>query len=189
MISSYHDNDVNQACSPWFFFNGTNCECEDDVNGVVYCNPDMNSTFLLNCYCMTYDNITDNVVLGQCLYNRFNYSKDASLPRSMYHLLPQNVDDLNDAMCKHFNRHGQLCSRCNPGYSIPAHSYSLHCIHCTYRRYDWIKYFVLTLGPLTLFLPRAYAAGLSDWFCLSVRPSVHLLSVHSKIGLSRDLQG
>ena len=42
-------------------------------------------------------------------------------------------------------------------------------------------------------LPRAYAAGLSDWFCLSVRPSVrpsvHLLSVHSKIGLSRDLQG
>ena len=151
MISSYHDNDVNQVCSPWFFFNGTNCECGDDVNRVVYCNPDMNSTFLLNCYCMTYNNITDNVVLGQCLYNRFNYSKDASLPRSMYHLLPQNVDDLNDAMCKHFNRHGQLCSRCNPGYSIPAHSYSLHCIHCTYRRYDWIKYFVLTLGPLTLF--------------------------------------
>ena len=27
---------------------------------------------------------------------------------------------------------------------------------------------------LCSFLPRAYAAGLSDWFCLSVRPSVHL---------------
>ena len=36
------------------------------------------------------------------------------------------------------------------------------------------------------YLPRAYAAGLSDWFCLSV---VCRLSVHSKTGLSRDLQG
>ena len=151
MIRPYHDKDVNQACSPWFFFNGTDCECGNDFNGVVYCNPDMNLTFLLNCYCMTYDNITDKVVLGPCIYNCLNSSKNANLPRNMYHLLPQNVDDLNDVMCKHFNRHGQLCSRCNPGYSIPAYSYSLHCIHCTYSRYDWMKYFVLTLGPLTLF--------------------------------------
>ena len=32
---------------------------------------------------------------------------------------------------------------------------------------------IFSLVPLSL-LPRAYAAGLSDWFCLSVRPSVRL---------------
>ena len=61
LLSSCHNKDVNEVswmCPPWLFFNGTDCECGDDVNGVVYCNPDMNSTFLLNCYCMTYDNIT-----------------------------------------------------------------------------------------------------------------------------------
>ena len=69
-----------------------------------------------------------------------------------YHLLPQNVDDLNDDMCKHFNRHGQLCSRCEQGFYIPAYSYSLHCIRCTYRSYNWIKYIVIALGPQTVFL-------------------------------------
>ena len=139
------------VCPPWSFFNGTACECGNDVNGVVYCNPDMNSTFVLNCYCMTYDNVTDTIVLGVCIYNCFNSSKTAILPRSMYHLLPQNVDDLNDVMCNHFNRRGQLCSRCKQGFFIPAYSYSLHCIRCTYRSYNWIKYIVTALGPLTLF--------------------------------------
>ena len=154
MFSSYRGKDANEVpstCPPWFFFNGTDCECGNDVSGVVYCNPDMNLTFLLDCYCMTYDNITDEIVLGSCIYNCFNSSKNAILPCSMYHLLPQNVDDLNDVMCKHFNRHGQLCSRCNQGCFIPAYSYSLHCIHCTYSRFDWIKYIVFALGPLTLF--------------------------------------
>ena len=140
------------VCPPWYFFNGTACECGNDVNGVVYCNPDMNFTFLLNCYCMTYDNFTDTIVLGMCIYNCFNSRNNtAELPHSEYHLLPQNVDDLNDAMCKHFNRRGQLCSRCKQGFFIPAYSYSLHCIRCTYRSYNSIKYIVIALGPLTLF--------------------------------------
>ena len=151
MFSGKDANEVPSTCPPWFFFNGTDCECGNDVSGVVYCNPDMNLTFLLNCYCMTYDNITDEIVLGSCIYNCFNSSENAVLSRSTYNLLPQSVDDLNDVMCKYFNRSGQLCSRCKQGVFIPAHSYSLHCIHCTYNRYDWIKYIVFALGPLTLF--------------------------------------
>ena len=151
MFSGKDANEMPSTCPPWFFFNGTDCECGNDVNGVVYCNPDMNLTFLLNCYCMTYDNITSEIVLGSCIYNCFDSSENAVLSRSTYDPLPQNVDGLNDAMCKHFNRHGQLCSRCNQGVFIPAYSYSLHCIHCTYSRYDWIKYIVFALGPLTLF--------------------------------------
>ena len=151
MFSGKDANEVPSTCPPWYFFNGTDCECGNDVNGVVYCNPDMNLTFLLNCYCMTYDNITSEIVLGSCIYNCFNGSENAALSRSTYHRLPQSVDDLNDVTCTHFNRHGQLCSRCNQGVFIPAYSYSLHCIHCTYSRYDWIKYIVFALGPLTLF--------------------------------------
>ena len=139
------------VCPLWSFFNGTACECGNDVNGVVYCNPDMNFTFVLNCYCMTYDNVTDTIAVGVCIYTCFNSSKTAILLRSMYHLLPQNVDDLNDDMCKHFNRRGQLCSRCKQGFYIPAYSYSLHCVRCTYRSYNWIKYILVALGPLTLF--------------------------------------
>ena len=36
-----------------------------------------------------------------------------------------------------------------------------------------LHYVILVVDSLLL-LPRAYAAGLSDWFCLSVRPSVRL---------------
>ena len=109
------------VCPLWSFFNGSACECGNDVNGVVYCNPNMNFTFLLNCYCMTYDNFTDTIVLGMCIYNCFNSRNNtAELPHSEYHLLPQNVDDLNDAMCKHFNRRGQLCSRCKQVFFYPS---------------------------------------------------------------------
>ena len=139
------------VCFPWSFFNGTACECGNDVDGVVFCNPDMNFTLLLNCYCMTYDSAANMTVLGSCIYNCFNNSKTEIFPRNMYYLLPQNVDDLNDAMCNYFHRRGQLCSRCEQNYSIPAYSYSLHCIHCTYRSYNWIKYIAIALGPLTVF--------------------------------------
>ena len=138
-------------CPPqWYFYNGSTsrCECGKDLNGLVHCDREMDYTLVLSGYCMTSDN--NVTVVGTCLYNFFNISK-ATPYLSNYHILPLNFT-LNDEMCGHFNREGNLCGKCKENYSLPAYSYELHCIECTYTSYNWAKYIAVAFGPLTLFL-------------------------------------
>ena len=138
-------------CPPqWYFYNESTgcCECGEDLDGLVHCDREMDYTLVLSGYCMTSDN--NMTVVGACLYNFFNISK-ATPYLSNYHILPLNVT-LNDEMCGHFNREGNLCGKCKDNYSSPAYSYELHCIECTYTSYNWAKYIAVAFGPLTLFL-------------------------------------
>ena len=138
-------------CPPqWYFYNGSTgcCECGEDLDGLIHCDQEMDYTLVLNGYCMTSDN--NMTVVGACLYNFFNTNK-ATPFLSNYHILPLDVT-LNDRMCGHFNREGNLCGKCKDNYSSPAYSYELHCIECTYISYNWAKYIAVAFGPLTLFL-------------------------------------
>ena len=56
-----------------------------------------------------------------------------------------------EVMCGTLNRQGTLCSKCKPGYGIPALSVTNNqCVKCT-SRYSWLLYIALELVPLTLF--------------------------------------
>ena len=142
--------DTNSSCPLWFILNGTDCECGHDLGGLVYCEQQTHVSSLLECYCMTYDTDTRETVVGASIYCCFNasYFKPSV---SRYRRLPQSVSELNKEMCKRFNRQGQLCGQCKDGYFPPAYSYDLHCINCTYTRYNWIKFVSFAFGPLTIF--------------------------------------
>ena len=150
----------NLSCPPWSFFNGTDCECGDDLNGLVYCNQQTQVSSLLNCYCMTYDNTTGETVVGASLYCCFNHSYVKS-SESSYRPFQVNTFELNEEMCQQFNRRGRLCGQCKEGSFSPAYHYDIHCKNCTYSRYNWVKYTALAFGPLTVFFLIVIAFSIS----------------------------
>ena len=147
------ENTTDNDCPPWYFYNHSTsvCECGESLNRLVHCDPSLDYVLVLNCYCMTYDNYdSGTIVVGVCPFNAFNITGDSYL--SNYHRLPLNSSELNDAMCGHFNREGQLCGQCKEGYHLPVYSYELQCRNCTYSSYNWAKYILVAFGPLTIFL-------------------------------------
>ena len=118
----------------------TTCECGDTLGGVVKCDSKSFEVQLLQAYCMTSsDNV--NAVVGHC----------ASTFLKLTTNIVNNVSDLNDAMCGHLNRTGQMCGGCKEGHAPPVYSYSLACVECIDYKYNWLKYIAIALLPLTLF--------------------------------------
>ena len=143
--SSISAQSYNVSCPPWFEpFNGT-CKCGDSVDGIVECNELQQESAILECYCMTYNETTETVVVGRCLYNCVKRD-------SRYHQMPKTLEKLNEAMCGDFNRDGQLCGECKANYSPPVYSYDLQCTMCSGGLYSWMKYVAIAFVPLTVFL-------------------------------------
>ena len=97
---------------------------------------------------MTYDESTGTAV-GACMYNCVN-SKDFEY--TLNRTMPKTVEELNDVMCGHLNRSGQLCGQCKTNYSPPVYSYDLQCTMCSDDQYSWMKYVAIAFVPLTVFL-------------------------------------
>ena len=146
--------DQNQTC-PQVWFIPTNdsqqCDCGSDLSGRVYCNSTLGALGILDCYCMTYDESMENIVVGACAYNCANRVTQMT-HESLYRYLPNNSSELNRIMCGPFNRAGQLCGQCQEGYGTPLYSYDLRCIKCSGTHYHWLLYIVVAYVPLTLFL-------------------------------------
>ena len=144
----------NQTCPQVWFIpinDSQQCDCGSDLSGRVYCNSTLGVLGILDCYCMTYDESMENVIVGACVYNCNNEATEMSHD-SLYHYLPNNNSELNKLMCEAYNRAGQLCGQCQEGYGIPLYSYELRCIKCSETHYHWLMYIVVAYFPLTLFL-------------------------------------
>ena len=76
----------DSPCPTWFFpdpsSNGT-CRCGDSVHDTVRCNDSTKETFILDCYCMTYNESTGPVV-GACFYNCENPTVNPLLKDELY---------------------------------------------------------------------------------------------------------
>ena len=146
---------VNASCPPWFKSSNGTCKCGEDIDGIVKCNETLQESAILDCYCMTYNESTGTVV-GACFYNCVLNWKDF-----VYRPMPKTAEQLNDAICGHFNRSGQLCGECKIGYSPPVYAYSFHCIRCSGGQYNWIKYVAIAFLPLTVFLVLVFCCRIS----------------------------
>ena len=142
------------VCPTWFYKNKDgNCTCGSLLNGIVRCDPVEARAGLLNCYCMTRYLIhrsKEEAVVGQCFYNCFSKTS-YTLNDTVYRDVPQNISNLSEQMCGHLNRRGLLCGDCKEGYILPAYSYDLKCVNCTYSKYNWVIYIVAAYVPLTVF--------------------------------------
>ena len=146
-------NDVStweDECPPWFKFNLTSnaCECAKTPGKRVSCDPTLKETFLLSCYCMTYDSTSSELIVGACIYGCF-FRNMTGLAKGPYRRLPQNVSDLNTAICGPLYRQGRLCGQCMENFFPPVYSYDVRCVNCSNTQYNGLKYVAVAFLPLT----------------------------------------
>ena len=141
------NDEGTDPCPPWFIQHeiaGDNttveCSCGPLTHGVI-CDPKTCNTSLHIQYCMSYNPVTRAQVVGFCLFE--------SIPE-MKIVLPPNISELNDFMCEHFNREGQLCGTCKKGYGPALFTY-YECAECSTKNYGWALYLLLEFLPITVF--------------------------------------
>ncbi len=147
------------ACGivPWTKPSGTGCVCLDDkytFDGKLKCDENTQYLSVLDCYCMTYDPISESIDVGACVQNCMKLEQHLEDALYHCHTPPQknSLPSINEKMCeKKFNRAGRLCGKCLPGFSPLAYSYNLTCVNCTEGNRNMWKYFVFSLPPTTLF--------------------------------------
>ena len=126
-------------CPPGLFCEEGACQCADVYPfNSISCNGTASS--LLDCHCATWDRDRNVTLTGACAYNCFEE----------FHF-PQEIDKLNDKMCKPLNRTGVLCGRCLPDHYPLAYSFNLTCILCPHVGWNWFRYMMAAYLPLTLF--------------------------------------
>ena len=156
-------NDKNTSiCPPWFLYNNATkqCICGDDLGGVVHCESEYKSVYLLQCHCMTYDD-QFRVTVGKCFTNCVLRTSDVSF--QMYLKVPSDIEMLNEAMCgERWNRTGRLCGACKPGYYPLVYSYEVKCVECEHSGIgNWLKYVCSAFLPLTIFFLFILGFGIS----------------------------
>ena len=122
--------------------NGT-CECGAQIHGAVYC--DNSTVSVLDCYCMTEESTTGQMVVGNCIYNCLNLSKKIDYSDIFYHPVP--------SLCDYLHRTGTLCGQCNytDHHFPPAYSYDVKCVKCEQSDSVWL-YIAVAFLPLTVFI-------------------------------------
>ena len=176
------DEDTD-PCPPWFIQQETagdnttvECLCGAPTIGVI-CDLKTCNTSLQIQHCMAYDLDTRTQVVAYCLF-------ESMLERITD--LPPNVSKLNDFMCGHFNREGQLCGDCKKGYG-PALLRNYECAKCSTKSYGWALYLLLEFLPITVFyliivtFQISATSGPLNVFIFSAQLIAYALNTHNSL--------
>ena len=137
--------DEFDSCPPGMFCKDGYCQCGWHPHKAISCNG-TNSSSVIYCYCVTFDEETNATLIGNCNYNCARLNKDSAL----YNPLPKSIHQLNKT-CDSLNRTGALCGRCKSGHYPLAYSFNWTCIKCPHARTNWARYFAAAYLPLTVF--------------------------------------
>lgn len=120
------------------------CVCSgNNTDGPVKCHNDSNWIEVQPCYCVHYDPRLNKTVVGHCYYTCYQHHRTA--------VKVFNSTTFNDNFCNSSCQTGYFCYNCNSNCSLAVHSYKLFdCVQCLHYSYNWLKYFAVTLLPLTL---------------------------------------
>ena len=105
---------------------------------------------LPNCWMVTAVTVKQNgskTLAGAC----FSNTGSGSLDDTFYRNLMKNRTEQSSFMCGSTHHDGDLCGRCEDGYYLMAYSYNLSCVRCENAHRNWLLYFAVGYGPLTLF--------------------------------------
>ena len=137
-----------KPCPPGFISTGNGtCVCpKGDYNGYINCDP------------LLY---TINIKKASWLGKVPNYEEHllglspyvTSSSGSSYISLPQDPNNLSDALCGKMDRRGVLCGECIDEYGVAVNSYDYKCVNCpdTHVHYNWLFYILTEFLPVTLF--------------------------------------
>ena len=160
MFNQYYGTNES-SCPPWFMYDGTTkqCECGDSLGGLVNCNSEDKIVYIINCYCMTQDDLL-GVAVGSCFTNCYLGKSNSTF--EMYYQLPNNPSELNAALCEdRWNRGGRFCGECKDGFYPLVYAYDMKCKECTDNEYNWLKFVIEAFLPLTVFFIVVVSSGIS----------------------------
>ena len=144
-------------CPPCFICATTGkCRCGSDLTKDIRCSEKTMTSVVLNCHCVTYDELSAETFVGFCFYNCalavFNNSNfKLQQGVTVYNHLPRNISQLNSYMCGRFNRDGVLCGECMKGLNPFVLSYNLSCVNCPNSGMNWLKFIAVGFIPPTIF--------------------------------------
>ena len=117
--------------------------CGSGIHNVVICRDNQSTVSIVSCYCMSYSDNGDGVVVGACPFLCGNY----------FHMNIDSVNNLNTLCDRDIlqNRQGQMCGKCKDNHSPSPYSYQLKCANCSHSKYNWLKYLAMAYAPLTVF--------------------------------------
>ena len=152
LSKEYHGLTSQQNdCPTWMHPANDSGECVCGVNDyyTVKCDLKIGKVYILDSYRMTYDEEHQEVVVGTSIFGISTPGDEYDI----YHEVPSNKSQLNEAMCGRFNRKGRLCGECKEGYSPIAYSYKISCRKCSKEesKPNVLKFVGVALVPLTIF--------------------------------------
>ena len=159
LVNASVDLEVNRKIwSQWIPDANGEYPCGVDKIGVVQCDENDKYLKIHACYCIYWDQDTNESVVGSCLITCY-YARNSSpfYPIERYSI--SNGTLFNEAVCSlstsyvDTHREGRFCGRCKPLHGLAAYSYQYTiCVPCTdYGYKNWLKYFAVALLPLTVF--------------------------------------
>jgi len=155
------DAQVITACPPWTAYNKNHtCTCAAGFMGhLLYCSQSAKGieAGVLVGFCLTWNTQKTEVVVGSCPFNIIIHPQFGS-----YTPVPNNLSQLDRAVCNYTHRTGQLCGQCANGTSPPVYSYYPQCVDCPAGTNNWAKYLAVSLLPTTLFFLGAIALKASS---------------------------
>ena len=134
-------------CPPWYVLERGECSYSNQLPQIL--NQYQKTAELQLGYCMAVTH--DGQIVSRCPYIQQMYN--SSETHSIYRILPDYLDEVNETLCSAFNRKGFLCSECQDGYGLAVYQYyGLMCVKCGGSGWwRWFVYLLLELIPSTLF--------------------------------------
>ena len=156
--STNNETSRHASCPVWTTLSNNTCKCGSSLNGIVHCNRQTLSVTIPLCYCISYNELTNTSVIGNCLFGcdghlRNKTSKPCKFRYSVHSSEGGSIAEMNRNLCRRIqkNRTGQLCGKCQEGFAPGAYSYTMECVECKDYKYNWLKYIAVAFLPLTLF--------------------------------------
>ena len=143
------------ACSPYSTHNQTldSCACPYEVQKFLHCNEYGYIDAVRDCACVTYNEDTDEISVGHCIYgcNRYVNTSDNDKVKG-YSFIGADQHKWNQLLCDSpFQRTSILCGSCFNGSHPLAYSFDVRCITCINANKDIWKYLLWAFLPLTVF--------------------------------------
>ena len=147
-ISNSNVASTNYSCPPWYILDGEGkCSFSHKLPQIV--KQYGNTSELEMGFCMTVTN--SSLVVSQCPYLPVN-THNLSQYHTIYQVLPNQLDQVNNSLCDPLNRKGFLCSECKENYGLAAYRYyGLMCVKCSNLAVKWIGFILLLFIPPTIF--------------------------------------
>ncbi len=142
------------VCSPYSIYNEILqvCVCPNEFKRYLHCNEYGYIDAVKDCACVTYNEDTDEVEVGYCVYG---CSRDLNTSYSSrlngFSFIGIDKYQWNQLICGPFQRTGTLCGSCTNGSYPPAYCFDAKCIQCMNDNINILKYMLWAFFPLTVF--------------------------------------